>query len=56
MPYTRWKAPWTKGQEAQSSAWASLGWIEGGVGWVRVLDREALDRLARGETVEPDAH
>lgn len=26
------------------------GWIEGGVGWVRVLDRSALERIARGES------
>lgn len=26
------------------------GWIEGGVGWVRLLDRAALQRVARGET------
>jgi CRP/FNR family transcriptional regulator len=25
------------------------GWIEGGVGWVRLLDRPALERIARGE-------
>jgi CRP/FNR family transcriptional regulator len=26
------------------------GWIEGGVGWVRLLDRAALERIARGES------
>jgi CRP/FNR family transcriptional regulator len=26
------------------------GWIEGGVGWVRLLDRGALERVARGES------
>jgi len=26
------------------------GWIEGGVGWVRLLDRAALERVARGES------
>lgn len=25
-------------------------WIEGGVGWVRLLDRPALERVARGES------
>jgi CRP-like cAMP-binding protein len=24
------------------------GWLEGGVGWVRVLDRGALETIARG--------
>jgi CRP-like cAMP-binding protein len=31
------------------------GWIEAGVGWVRVLDRRALERVARGETSRTDA-
>jgi CRP/FNR family transcriptional regulator len=26
------------------------GWIAGGVGWVRVLDRAALERIARGQS------
>jgi CRP/FNR family transcriptional regulator len=26
------------------------GWIEGGVGWVRLLDRSALERVAAGES------
>lgn len=25
------------------------GWIEGGVGWIRIVDRDALTRLAAGE-------
>jgi CRP-like cAMP-binding protein len=25
------------------------GWIEGGIGWVRILDRDALERVASGE-------
>jgi CRP/FNR family transcriptional regulator len=25
------------------------GWIEGGIGWVRILDRRALERIASGE-------
>jgi hypothetical protein len=25
------------------------GWIEGGVGSVRILDRKALERVSRGE-------
>jgi CRP/FNR family transcriptional regulator len=25
------------------------GWVEGGVGWVRVLDRPALERIADGD-------
>jgi len=25
------------------------GWVEGGVGWVRILDEEALERIASGE-------
>jgi CRP-like cAMP-binding protein len=28
------------------------GWIEGGVGWIRVRDRNALARVARGEDPE----
>ncbi|MFQ5514456.1 MAG: Crp/Fnr family transcriptional regulator [Myxococcota bacterium] len=27
------------------------GWIEGGVGWIRVLDREALQRVADGGSI-----
>ena len=26
------------------------GWIEGGVGWVKILDPEARERVSRGET------
>ena len=29
------------------------GWVEGGVGWVRVIDRGALARIAEGQ--KPDA-
>jgi CRP-like cAMP-binding protein len=29
------------------------GWIEGGVGWIQVLDLEALSRVARGEDPSP---
>jgi CRP/FNR family transcriptional regulator len=28
------------------------GWVEGGVGWIRVIDREALASVARGESPE----
>jgi CRP-like cAMP-binding protein len=28
------------------------GWIEGGVGWIQICDREALARVARGEAYE----
>jgi CRP/FNR family transcriptional regulator len=29
------------------------GWIEGGVGWIRTIDRDALDRVAHGEPGGP---
>ncbi len=28
------------------------GWVEGGVGWIRVIDREALARIAEGQKPE----
>ena len=28
------------------------GWIEGGVGWIRILDREALQSVASGDASE----
>lgn len=31
----------------------NAGWIEGGVGWIRVLDAEALSRVANGEEPAP---
>ena len=29
------------------------GWLDGGVGWIRVLDRAALERVAEGEKTRP---